>query len=51
MSENWSQLSPWPTKLCGPFRSELNPKTTKFFVLDEHSHIEYMDYLKNCACV
>ena len=28
------------------FPYEVKPKTEKFFVSDEHSHIEYMYYLK-----
>ena len=28
------------------FSQRVKPQTTKFLVLDEHSHIEYMDYLK-----
>ena len=29
------------------FSLGVKPQTEKFLVLDEHSHIEYMDYLKN----
>ena len=28
------------------FSLGVKPQTEKFLVLDEHSHIEYMDYLK-----
>ena len=30
------------------FSLGVKPQTENFFVLDEHSHIEYVDYLKNC---
>ena len=53
MSENWSQSH---TEFCahqvrGPqvvqtFSQRVKPQTNKFLVLDEHSHIDYMDYLK-----
>ena len=29
----------------------VKPQTSKFLVLDEHSHIEYMDYLKKAVHV
>ena len=32
------------------FSLGVKPQTENFLVLDEHSHIEYMYYLKNCAC-
>ena len=34
-------------KLCRPSFTELNPKPTNFgYLIDEHSHIEYIYYLK-----
>ena len=39
-------------KIVQTFSQRVKPQTTKFFVLDEHSHIEYMDYLKKlCMCL
>ena len=53
MSENWSQSH---TEFCAhqvrglqvvqTFSQRVKPQTNKFLVLDEHSHIDYMDYLK-----
>ena len=53
MSENWSQshIEFCAHQVRGPqveqtFSQQVKPQTNKFLVLDEHSHIDYMDYLK-----
>ena len=55
MSENWSHFfyhtEFYAHQVHGPqivqtFSQRVKPQTTKFLVSDEHSHIEYMDYLK-----
>ena len=33
-------------KIVQTFSQRVKPQTTKFSVVDEHSHIKYMDYLK-----
>ena len=38
-------------KIVQTFSQRVKHQTNKFFVLDEHSHIQYMDYLKKlCMC-
>ena len=54
MSENWSVNH---TEFCAhqvrdpqivkTFSQRVKPQTSNIFILDEHSHIEYMYYLKN----
>ena len=53
MSENWSQITlnsvrikSTVHKIVQTFSQRVNPQKTKFLALDEHSYIEYMDYLK-----
>ena len=53
MSENWSQITLNSVriksvvhKIVQTFSQRVKPQTTKFLALDEHSCIEYMDYLK-----
>ena len=52
MSENWSNhTESYAHQVRGPqivqtFSQRVKPQPTKLLVLDEHSHIEYMDYLK-----
>ena len=45
MSENLSQ-SHRILYIVQTFSQRVKPQTNKFLVLDEHLHIEYMDYLK-----
>ena len=43
---NYVRIKSVVHKIVQTFSQRVKPQTIKFLVLDEHSHIEYMDYLK-----